>query len=140
MRWDLLGFSREYLAQRPLNSLRAFLDDLDLLRLFIHIGRVENRLQRVADMVIHLRNHAHLADHRFVPVPLVGKDHRARENSNCQIVRHGAHAADTKPIQQAFQQYTQKKNGKAKKKTYARAAQQGWRLQFSVHHTVIIPQ
>lgn len=125
----------EHFTQRPLDPLSAFLDDPDLFRLFVYVRRVKYRLQRIADVVIHFSNHAHLAQNCFVLVQLVSKHHAAGQDSDQQIIKQSACAADAKFIQPILQQYSKNKDGKTQQETYARAAQQRWRIQFSVHHT-----
>lgn len=132
--------TREHFTQRPLDPLSAFLDDPDLFRLFVYVRRVKYRLQRVADVVIHFSNHLHLAQDCLVPMQFVSKHQAAGQYSNEQIIKQGGCAADAKSIQPVLQQYSKNKNGKTQQETYARAAQQRWRIQFSVHHTAIIPQ
>lgn len=136
MRRHFIRFAaRKDLTQCPLDSLRAFLDDPDLFCLLVYVRRIKNRLQRVADVVIHFSDHAHLAQDRLVLVQLISKNHASGQNPDQQIVKQSARAANAKFIQRAFQQYSKKKDGKTQQETYARAAQQGWRIQFSVHHT-----
>jgi hypothetical protein len=131
----VLGFSGKYLSQSPLNSLRAFLDDPDLFRLLTYVRRVKNWLQRIADVVIHLGNHAHLAQYCPVLMQLVKKYQNARQDSYQQIVNYSLYTADAKSIQRVLEQNSKKKDRETQKETYTRATQQGWRLQFSVHHT-----
>ena len=136
----LVRFARKNLTQRPLDSLSAFLDDLDLFSLLVYIRRIKNRLQRVANVVIHFSNHTHLAQDCLVLMQFVSKHQAAGQDSNQQVVKYGARTADAELIQPVLQKYTKKKDGKTQHETYACAAQQRWRIQFSVHHTAIIPQ
>ncbi len=130
-----LRFSGKYLSQSPLNSLRALLDNPYLFRLLTYIRRIKNRLQRVADVMIHFSNNAHLAQRCLVLMQLIKKHQEARHDSDQQIVNYSPHAADAKSVQCIFQQHSKEKDRETQKETYARTAQQGWRLQFSVHHT-----
>ena len=118
----------KHLAQGPLNPLRSVLDDPDLLRLFLHVGRVEDRLQRVANMVVHLGNHAELAEDCVVPVQLIGKNHEAGHYADEQVVNKGGRTLDAGLVQDVLQQHAQQEHAQSQQETYSRAAQERGRL------------
>src|ERR1051326_1038340 len=74
--------SREHLLKRPLDALCSLLNDPDLFCLLLQVGRVEDGLQRIADMVIHVGNHAYLPQHGVVLAPFVSKNQGPRQKTD----------------------------------------------------------
>src|ERR1051326_2184159 len=74
--------SRKHLFKGPLDALRPLLDDADLLGLLLQIWRVDDRLERVPDVMVHLRDHSHLAGKLFMPVALVDEHYSTRNQTN----------------------------------------------------------
>ena len=98
--WRERVFSGKHFSQRPINPASSFLNNSYLLCLFFQIRRIDDRLERIADMVIHLRNYAHFFKNQLVLVALIGEYQDSGKNADQQIIDHSGHAADTQFVQQ----------------------------------------
>ena len=120
MRFRVSGngvFSGKHFSQRPFNPAGSFLNNSYLLCLFFQIRRIHNRLERVADVVVHLSNYAHLFQNQLVLVALIGEYQDSGKDADQQVINHRSHAADTQSVQQCPQSNAEKKDSAAQAKT-----------------------
>jgi hypothetical protein len=105
-----------------LDPVYPFLHNSDLLCLFLQIGRVQDGLEGISHMMIHLSNDPHLAQHGIVTMQLIDEHQDTGRNPDQQIVQQGASALYGEPVQHVLQEHSQEKYAESQQETCCRAS------------------